>query len=463
MIFNFYDKIIKRRLEMSMNKNSRLTLLILLALVFGVICGYLFPNFSVKLQPIAVAFLRMIKMIIAPLLFSTIVIGISGHGDIKSIGKLGLKTIIYFEIVTTIALALGLFAGNVFKPGEGFDSIKPSSSQMKMAEEMSKVNTHDSLSTMVINIIPQSITQAASENNLLQIVVFAIFFAIAITLAKQKAEPVLNFLRSLSDIMFKFTELVMNFAPLGVFAAVASAIGSSGLGILCNYAKLIFALTVALIVFIVFVLFIACKIVKISFRGLVKTIQEPALLAFTTASSEAALPKAMEIMENFGVPKNIVGFVMPTGYTFNLDGSTLYLSLAVLFLTQIVGIDLLIHQQLLIMGILMLTSKGMAGIPRVSLVVLAGTLTSFGYPLIGVAILLGIDQILDMGRTTVNLVGNCVATVVVARWENEFDYDKMELFVKSCDEEKTEWKFKLPQKTACENVTENVIDKIEDK
>ena len=230
--------------------------------------------------------------------------------------------------------------------------------------------------------------------------------------------------------MFKFTEYVMYFAPMGIFGAIAYTVGTNGIDILFNYGKVIMALYIALIVFVIIVLFIACKLVHISFRGLIKAIQEPALLTFTTASSEAALPKAMSIMEKFGVPKSIVGFVMPTGYTFNLDGSTLYLAMAVLFSTQLVGINLSLEQQLVIMFALMLTSKGVAGVPRASLIVLAGTLTSFNIPVLGVAILLGIDQILDMGRTAVNLIGNCVATVVIARWENAFDYYKMNEFLK---------------------------------
>ena len=228
----------------------------------------------------------------------------------------------------------------------------------------------------------------------------------------------------------------MYFAPLGIFGAIASTVGANGLSVLKNYAKIIGALYIALAVFVLLVLLIVCKIVKISFRNLIKALQEPAFLAFTTASSEAAFPKAMEIMERFGVPKNIVGFVMPTGYTFNLDGSTLYLAMAVIFSSQIVGINLDLNQQIVIMLALMLTSKGVAGVPRVSLIVLAGTLASFNIPILGVAILLGIDQILDMGRTTVNLIGNCVATVVIARWENEFNYDKMKNFIVESNNDK---------------------------
>jgi len=411
-------------------KHSKLTALIFIALILGVIVGHFAPDFAVRMKPFAVIFLRMVKMIIAPLLFATLVVGIAGHGDAKSLGKIGLKTVIYFEIVTTLALVIGLTMANIFKPGVGFvtgDSIH--AIHMQEAGLMAGAQAHTSVSEMVTTIFPTSIVDAMAQGNLLQIVVFSIFFALAIIAVGKKAQPVVDILNSVSQIMFKFTEYVMYFAPLGIFGAIASTIGANGLSVLKSYFKIIGALYVALAVFVLLVLIIACKIVKISFRSLIKALQEPALLAFTTASSEAAFPKAMDIMERFGVPKNIVSFVMPTGYTFNLDGSTLYLAMAVIFSSQIVGINLDLNQQLVIMLALMLTSKGVAGVPRVSLIVLAGTLASFNIPILGVAILLGIDQILDMGRTTVNLIGNCVATVVIARWERVFDYDKMKEFV----------------------------------
>lgn len=403
--------------------------MIFAALVLGVIVGWAAPSVAQKFHILAVIFLKMVKMIIAPLLFATLVVGVAGHGDVKSIGKVGIKTLVYFEVVTTLALVIGLTVGNVFQPGTGFGVIV-NPHNLKMAQEMATVNVHNSASELIAGIFPSSIIQAMADGNLLQIVVFSVFFALAICAIGQKAKPVLDVLNSLSEIMFKFTQYVMYFAPIGIFGAIASTVGENGIGILLGYAKIIFSLYFALALFIAIVLFIACKIAKISFRNLLRVIQEPALLAFSTASSEAALPKAMEIMERFGVPKNIVGFVMPTGYTFNLDGSTLYLALATLFATQIAGIHLSFEQQIMIMFALMITSKGVAAVPRVSLIVLAGTLVSFNIPLIGVAILLGIDQILDMGRTTVNLVGNCVATVVIARWEKEFDYAKMNEFVK---------------------------------
>ena len=415
-------------------QNIKLTRYIIISLILGIIVGILFPAFAVKLSPLAMMFLNMVKMIIAPLLFATLVIGIAGHGDIKSLGKIGIKTIIYFEVVTIAALVIGLGVGHITQPGAGIDNLTTnvSSTYMDAVTAMGHT-THSSLRDLVVNIFPSSVVKSMAEGNLLQIVVFSLFFALAICAVGQKAKPMMDLLNSLSEIMFKFTEYVMWFAPVGVFAAIASTIGSSGIGILKNYVKIVFSLYFALIVFLIFIIVFVCKIVKIPVMGLIRVLKDPALLAFSTASSEAALPKAMEQMEKFGVPKNIVGFVMPTGYTFNLDGSTLYLSMAVLFATQLVGIDLSLQHQLIIMLALMFTSKGVAGVPRAALVVLAGTLSSLNYPLIGVAILLGIDQILDMGRTTVNLVGNCIATIFIARWENEFDYEKMREYIKSKD------------------------------
>ena len=411
-------------------KGSRLTIAIFVALILGIFVGWAFPAFALKTHVLAEVFLRMVKMIIAPLLFSTLVVGIAGHADPKSLGRLGFKTVVYFEIVTTFALIIGLGFANLFKPGEGMIDFASRNIALGDIVNMASATPHQSFGQMFLSLFPTSIFQAMADGNLLQIVVFSLFFALAICAIGKKAQPVVDVLNSVTKIMFKFTEYVMMFAPIGIFGAIAYTVGTNGIDILFNYGKIILALYVALAVFVLIVLLIACKLVHISFRALIKAIQEPALLTFTTASSEAALPKAMSIMENFGVPQSIVGFVMPTGYTFNLDGSTLYLAMAVLFSTQLVGINLTLEQQLVIMFALMLTSKGVAGVPRASLIVLAGTLTSFNIPILGVAILLGIDQILDMGRTAVNLIGNCVATVVIARWENVFDYNKMHEFLK---------------------------------
>ena len=401
-----------------------------MAFVLGILFGWLMPEQASKMQPLADVFLRKIKMIIAPLIFATLTVGIAGHGDVKNLGKIGLKTIVYFEIATTLALIIGIVMANVLKPGVGFN-VEVTSASMAIVEKMQAANTHPSMVHMLIDSVPESFFKAMAEGNLLQIVVFSIFFALAVCAVGPKARPVLDFLQSTCDIMFKFTQYVMMFAPIGVFGAISATIGRNGIGILAGYGKLIAITYLSLIVFIVLVLVIVCKIIKIPFLGILKTIKDPALLAFTTASSEAALPRAMSQMEKFGVPKSIVSFVMPMGYTFNLDGSTMYLTLATLFCAQIAGIHLPIEQQILIILTLMLTSKGIAGVPRVALVILTGTLTSFGLPVMGVAVILGIDQILDMGRTTVNLIGNCVATAVVARWENEFDYKKMNKFLKT--------------------------------
>ena len=411
-------------------KQSKLTIAIFIALVLGILVGWVFPAFAIKTHVLAEIFLRMIKMIIAPLLFATLVVGIAGHGDVKSLGRLGIKTLAYFEIVTTIALFIGLGFANLFKPGIGMGNIASDQTGLTRIVQMASTTHHNSFGDLLLSLCPTSIFQAMAEGNLLQIVVFCIFFALAICAVGKKAQPVVDILNSVASIMFKFTEYVMFFAPIGIFGAIAYTVGSNGISILFNYGKIIISLYTALIVFVALVLIIACKLVGVSARAVIRAIQEPALLTFTTASSEAALPKAMSIMEKFGVPKSIVGFVMPTGYTFNLDGSTLYLAMAVLFSTQLVGIHLTFEQQLVIMFALMLTSKGVAGVPRASIIVLAGTLTSFNIPIVGVAVLLGIDQILDMGRTTVNLLGNCIATIVIARWENAFDYNKMADFIK---------------------------------
>ena len=314
--------------------NTKLTTFIFAALVAGILFGWLVPEWASKMQPLADVFLKMVKMIIAPLIFATLVVGIAGHGDVKNLGKIGLKTIIYFEIATTLALFIGLITANVLKPGAGFN-IDLSNVSMTAVEQMQSVKIDHSFSHMLLDLVPTSIFQALAEGSLLQIVVFAIFFSLAICAVGQKARPVLDFMQSTCDIMFKFTELVMYFAPMGVFGAISATIGKNGVGILASYAKLIFVTYTALVLFVIVTLLVVCKIIKVPFFGLLKAVKDPALLAFSTASSEAALPKAMSQMEKFGVPKNIVSFVMPTGYTFNLDGSTLYLPLTTLFCAQI--------------------------------------------------------------------------------------------------------------------------------
>jgi proton glutamate symport protein len=412
-------------------KSLSLSTQVFIGLILGTLVGAFIPDFAVELKPLSTIFLHMIKMLIAPLLFSTLVVGIAGTGGHKNLGRLGFKTILYFEIVTTLALIIGLVIANTLQPGVGFniDLSSIDTSDMANIRQNAMAMSHHSFWDTVIHMFPESVIDSMAKGQILQLVVFSVFFALALAAAGDKGKPIFQACESLAEVMFKFVGYVMAFAPLGVFGAIAATIGKNGIDILFLYTKLIGTVYLALAVFVGVVLFSVCAAFKIPFVGLLKAIKEPILLAFSTASSESALPKAMETMERFGVPKNIVSFVMPTGYSFNLDGSTLYLSLATLFVAQMAGISLSIEQQLLIMLSLMLTSKGIAGVPRVALVVLAGTLLAFDLPAEGVAVILGIDHVLDMGRTTVNLVGNCIATAVIAKWENAFDDHKMNAYL----------------------------------
>jgi proton glutamate symport protein len=407
---------------------------ILIGLVLGVFVGYLWPSsdvngvhvagFAEQVKPLADVFLRMIKMIIAPLLFSTLVVGIAGTGDMKTMGRIGLKAILYFEVATTIALFLGLALVNIFKPGAGM--ALPLGADTKTAAAMVQSQQH--AWDILLHMFPTSVVDSMARGDILQVVIFSMFFGIAIAAIGAKGQPVLDVLESTAQAMFKFTGYVMAFAPIGVFAAIAATVGSKGLGILLTLGKLVGLMYLGLAIFALIVLGGVSYLIRVPFLIFVKAIREPMLIAFTTASSEAALPKSLEIMERFGVPKSIVGFVLPTGYSFNLDGSTLYLSLCSVFVAQMAGVEMTLGQQLVMMLTLMLTSKGVAGVPRAALVVLAATLATFNLPLEGAAILLAIDQIMDMGRTAVNVMGNCIATAVVARWEGVFDDAKMRAF-----------------------------------
>ncbi len=407
---------------------------ILVGLFLGIAVGYLFPSsdvngvhvagFAEQIKPLADVFLRMIKMIIAPLLFSTLVVGIAGTGDMKTMGRIGLKAIVYFEVATTIALFLGLALVNIFKPGAGMSL--PLGADTKAAAAMVQNQQH--AWDILLHMFPSSVIDSMARGDILQVVVFSMFFGIAVAAIGAKGQPILDVMESTAQAMFKFTGYVMAFAPVGVFAAIAATVGSKGLGILLTLGKLVGLMYLGLVIFALIVLGSVSYLIRVPFLTFVKAIREPMLIAFTTASSEAALPKALDIMERFGVPKNIVGFVLPTGYSFNLDGSTLYLSLCSVFVAQMAGVQMTLGQQLIMMLTLMLTSKGVAGVPRAALVVLAATLASFNLPLEGAAILLAIDQIMDMGRTAVNVMGNCIATAVVARWEGVFDDEKMRAF-----------------------------------
>jgi proton glutamate symport protein len=406
-----------------------LTKQIFLGLALGVLVGGLIHTFfddapHTKEQVIqwvrvlSRIFLSLIKVIIAPLLFSTLVVGIAGAGTIKEIGRIGLKALIYFEIVTTLALFIGLGAVNLTKPGIGVNlPAEQSAEAREIAGRASKMTAQDH----IVSIFPTSLLKSMAENDVLQIVVFSLIFAVALGAIGEKGRPMLEFCESLSQVMFKFTNNIMHFAPWGVGAAMAVTVGSKGLGVLKNLALMILTLYGALVVFIVVVLGVVALLIRLPLRKFIHLVKEPALLAFTTTSSESAFPLAMENMQRLGVPRRIVSFVLPMGYSFNLDGSTLYLSLAAVFVAQASNIDLTLGQQLLILLTLMLSTKGIAAVPRASLVVLAGTLAQFGLPLEGIALILGVDELMDMARTATNVIGNCMATAVIARWEGEFD------------------------------------------
>ncbi len=403
---------------MSFLKKLSITQWIIIAMIVGTLIGWLAPEVGQSLSLLSTIFLRMIKSVIVPLLFSTLVIGIAGHGDdMKKVGRLAFRSIIYFEVVTTLALAVGLIAVHLVKPGAGVSLAAASAS-----EATQFTTTKPTLASVLEHTVPQSFFEAAAKNEVLQIVFFSVLFGIA--LARVPGHPrkvMLDFCESLSEVMFKFVGLVMSFAPIGIAGAIAATVGRSGLPVLLTLLKLVLTLYGALAFFILFVLVPVALVARVPLVAFIKQVKSSALLAFSTASSEAALPGAMQAMERLGVPKRIVAFVMPTGYSFNLDGSTLYLAVASIFVAQAAGIDLPLKTQLLMMLTLMLTSKGVAAVPRASLVILSGALTQFGLPLEGVALILGVDAVMDMARTSVNLVGNCLATVIMARWEGEFD------------------------------------------
>jgi proton glutamate symport protein len=436
-----------------------LTTKIFIGLALGIVIGWLKPDWGIELRPLSILFLNLIKSVIAPLIFSTLVIGIAGTGDIKQVGRIGFKALIYFEIVTTFALVIGLAAVNITKPGVGVSlkGVTRPEDKAVLADKASKLAAESSEATkrgdtvtaaakaaqaadavskgltapdppakpqkfgeIIAHLSPASIIKAMADGDVLQIVIFSVLFALAVTSIGDKAQFVVGWCQSLADIMFRFTEFVMKFAPIGVGAAMANTIGHSGLGVLRNLGMMVGTLYGALIVFMLLVLLPVALIFRVPLRDFFNAVKEPATIAFATTSSESALPKAMENMERLGVPRRIVGFVLPTGYSFNLDGTTLYLALASIFVAQAADIHLSWSQQVFMLLTLMLTSKGVAGVPRASLVILLGTLASFGLPPEGVIVILGVDELMDMARTCVNVIGNCLATVVIARSENAF-------------------------------------------
>src|SRR6266487_3062786 len=408
-----------------------LTVQIMIGLIVGGVIGWLRPEWGNAVYFLRDIFINLIKSIIAPLVFSTVVVGIAGAGALRKVGRMGIKALIYFEVVTTAALFIGLAVVNFTKPGMGV-TLAPSNTDIVKTIGQSHPKT---LIETLVHVFPSSIVESMVHGDVLQIVVFAVLFAMAVSAIGEKGKPIIRAMESLSQVMFKFTNYVMMFAPFGVGAAMAHTIGTQGLGVLLNLASLILSLYLALVIFILLVFGSVIAVARVPLRQFVRAVREPAALAFATTSSESALPKAMEQMERLGVPRHIVGFVMPTGYSFNLDGSTLYLAMASVFVAQAAETTMGWHmgfgQQVVMMLTLMLTSKGVAAVPRASLVILLATLNSFlpsGLGPIGVAIIFGVDELMDMARTCVNVIGNCLATVVVARWEKEFDESRARVF-----------------------------------
>ncbi len=392
-----------------------LTQQIFLGLAIGILVGWLVSEYqqswAIYFRPFSQLFLRLIKMVIAPLIFATLVAGIAGAGHFKIVGRMGLRAIIYFEVVTTLALVIGLVAVNIMRPGVGVNLPQGRSDVVAAPQTWDQILLH---------VVPESVIDAMAKGDVLQIVVFSIIFGIALGMIGEKGRPVVVWCEALAETMFKFTNIVMHYAPIGVGCAIAYTVGHGGLRVLWNLAWLVATLYLALTVFVLGVLLPIALIFKVPVRKFIRAVKEPAVIAFSTTSSEAALPRAMEVLERLGVPRRIVAFVLPLGYSFNLDGTTLYLSLASIFVAQAAGVHLSIGHQITMLLTLMLTSKGVAGVPRASMVILAGTLASYGLPLEGVTLILGVDELMDMARTMVNVIGNCLATVVIAKWEGEF-------------------------------------------
>jgi len=400
---------------------KKMSLWIFSAMVLGIEVGMDFPSFALEMERLAKIFLRLIKTLVAPLIFATLVVGIAGHSNLKQVGRMGLKSIIYFEIVTTLALFIGLMAINITQAGKGVQVEVNEKVKEKSTELLAQRTEHKD---HIVEIFPENIAKSIAENSVLQIVVFSVIFAIGLGMVKNEQHKLtmLRMNESLAEVMFKFTDIVMYFAPLAVFGALASTVAKSGVDVLMSLMKLVGTLYVSLVVFVLLVLLPIALLAKIPIRKFLNAVSEPVSLAFATASSEAALPKAMENLEQFGIPKHIVGFVIPTGYSFNLDGTTLYLSLASVFIAQMSGINLSIGEQISICLVLMLTSKGVAGVRGASFVILAGTVASMGLDPEKASVILGIDAVMDMARTSVNVLGNCLATAVIARSEGELEH-----------------------------------------
>lgn len=418
---------------------KNLTTWILVCMVLGVFVGIDYPHVAVALQPLSKGFIKLVKTIVGPILFGTLVYGIAGHSDLKQVGRMAWKSMLYFYFATTIALFIGLAAINLTQAGVGVNiQNMPHNELPKPVKDVADESILSTLpdgvhwlyKTLAFfrNIFPENIVKSVYDAQILQIVIFSVIFGVGLAMVdEKKRKPMVDFCESLSETMFKFTNVIMYFAPIGVGAAMAYTVGHMGVDILKHLFMLVATLYMALIAFILIVLLPIALYIKLPILKFINAIKEPVSIAFATTSSDAALPKAMSAMEKFGVPRKIVSFVIPTGYSFNLDGTTLYLSLASIFVAQAAGMHLSFGEQLLIVFTLMITSKGVAAIPRASLIILIATADQFGLPTFIIAAILGIDELMDMGRTSLNVIGNCLATVVIAKWENEYNPDQVEI------------------------------------
>ncbi|WP_282942632.1 cation:dicarboxylase symporter family transporter [Paenibacillus sp. RC67] len=413
---------------------------IFIGLTLGIIIGALFygnPTIATYFQPIGDIFIRLIKMIVVPIIISTLIVGVAGVGDMKKLGKIGGKSILYFEIVTTFAIVVGLIAANVFKPGAGVDMSHLVKSDIhKYVETTDKVG-HNFVDT-IVNIVPTNIIQSLAAGDMLAIIFFSVMFGLGLAAVGEKGMPVIRFFEGVADAMFWVTNKIMNFAPIGVFALIGVTVSKFGITSLIPLGKLVLSVYGAMFFFIIVVFGIIAKLCGTSIFTLIRILKSELLLAYSTASSESVLPKIMEKMEKFGCPKAITSFVIPTGYSFNLDGSTLYQALAAIFIAQMYGIDMPISSQITLLFVLMVSSKGIAGVPGVSFVVLLATLGSVNIPVEGLAFIAGIDRILDMARTVVNVLGNSLAAVVMSKWEGQYDATKGKQYVTSIRQEQVQ-------------------------
>ena len=401
-----------------------LAMQILIGLVLGIIVGAVFygnTNVQTYLQPLGDIFLNLIKMIVVPIIISTLIVGVAGTGDMKQLGRLGGKTLIYFEVITTVAIVVGLLAANIFQPGVGINMNELQETDISSYVETTEQQEEKGPFDIIVNIVPKNIINAMAEGDMLAIIFFSVIFGLGVAAIGERGRPVLAFFQGTADAMFWVTNLIMKFAPVGVFALIGVTVSKFGVSSLVPLGKLAVLVYATMIFFVIVVLGITARIFGINIFKLIRMIKDELLLAYTTSSSETVLPRIMLKTEKMGAPKDIVSFVIPTGYSFNLDGSTLYQAIAAIFIAQMYGIDLTIVEQITLMLVLMITSKGIAGVPGVSFVVLLATLGSVGIPVEGLAFIAGIDRILDMARTAVNVVGNTLAALVMAKWEKRFD------------------------------------------